>query len=250
MTVGKAATKHTQVMIDGYDMSGDTNNIAGLTWTFETADVTAYSDGWQNSLVGGVAKVGVDGYKAWFNNYGSGVLNNGLSSASAVRVISVALGGRAAVAAGDPVFAARLQQTKYSAVPAFGEAVAVEAEFAAGAADGVFTVSNPWGVVLKPLALISSTTNGATIDNGAATTNGGAAYLHVTVAGGTWAIAVYHSTDNFSANNVLLGTFTADGTAITAEQLTFTGTINRYVRYVATRTSGNLTALISFTRNQ
>jgi hypothetical protein len=73
--------------------------------------------------------------------------------------------------------------------------------------------------------------NGTTVDNGAATTNGGVAYLEVSAVTTNVLVTVRHSTDNFGANDVLLGTF-ALATARGAQRLEIAGTINRYTRFV------------------
>jgi hypothetical protein len=112
-----------------------------------------------------------------------------------------------------------------------------------------YTTGTPWGVVLHPETSLSATTNGTSIDNGAATTGGWHANLHtVASSGGTWAFTIEHSSDN--SNWSTLGTFTGDGSAIAAEYLTSADgvTVNRYVRFVATRTSGTVTPVVVFCR--
>lgn len=87
-------------------------------------------------------------------------------------------------------------------------------------------------VLLSPLATVSATANGTSVDNAASSANGYRANLHVTAATGTGGtIKVQHSVDN--STWVDLATFTA-ATAATSETKAATGTVNRYVRSVAT----------------
>lgn len=114
--------------------------------------------------------------------------------------------------------------------------------------DGVVTVSangdSSVGLeLLKSLHALGAETSfpctGATANNGAATTNGGSAYLHVTAFTGTdVTVDIRHSTDNFAASNDSLASFTATTTAPSAQRITFTGTVRQYVRVVVTTAGG------------
>jgi len=112
-------------------------------------------------------------------------------------------------------------------------------------ADNLFEM----GVSLADLAQVSSTTTGTGVDNAAGTTNGGAAYLHVTQYA-TFTNVVFkvqHSTDNSSWSD--LATFTTV-TAVGSQQVIVApGTVNRYLRAVATVSgSGTITYAVAFAR--
>jgi len=90
------------------------------------------------------------------------------------------------------------------------------------------------GLVLAPLGVYSTTGNGASIDNGAATTNGLVAHLHTTTKAGTtptldW--KVQHSVDNSTWVDLI--TF-AQVTDKNVQRLSATGTVNRYLRAIRT----------------
>ena len=74
--------------------------------------------------------------------------------------------------------------------------------------------------------------NGTTVDNGAATTSGGAIYLQSNLVATNNIVTVRHSTDNFVGSDVLLGTFATVSADYKAERIAISGTINRYVRCV------------------
>lgn len=85
--------------------------------------------------------------------------------------------------------------------------------------------------------------NGDIIDNGAATTNGGVAYLQFQSANaGTTDVTLRHSTDNFGADDTLLASFTQRTTTPAGERITFAGNVKRYVRAVWTMAGGATSA--------
>ena len=90
--------------------------------------------------------------------------------------------------------------------------------------------------------------NGTTVDNTAATTAGGSAYLQVSDVGTTMTVTIRHSTDNFVGDDTLLGTFAAVTVDRTVERIVLSGTIKRYVRIAWTQT-GNTTFGVALHRN-
>lgn len=84
------------------------------------------------------------------------------------------------------------------------------------------------GVLLHPDAAETVSGNGASVDNGASTPNGGRANFHSIPPGntnGTWTVKVEHSTDN--SIWAALATFTIGAWNQTME---VAGTVNRYLR--------------------
>lgn len=107
------------------------------------------------------------------------------------------------------------------------------------------------GVVLAPLAARTTTANGTSTDNAAATTNGFVATLHVTAVSGTTpsaTVVIEHSTDN--STWVTLGSFTAATSANTAQSITGTGAVYRYARaqWTITGTTPSLTFSVAVAR--
>jgi hypothetical protein len=125
--------------------------------------------------------------------------------------------------AGKPAFFCVAETTGYTVDAAVADTVTLTIEGQPN--DGV-----DWGVVLHGLTAETTTGDGAAVDNGAATTGGGVAVLHVTAADGTSPtldVAVQHSADDNTY--VDLVTFTQANSA-TVERTTVAGTVNRYVR--------------------
>lgn len=124
--------------------------------------------------------------------------------------------------------------------------------------DGIVTVSGSFqanggiqsGVVLHPLGAETATGNDTSLDQTAATSNGGVAHLHVPTVSGTTpsnTVVVQHSTDNSVFTDLI--TFTA-ATAATQQRSTVTGTVNRYVRTKRTisGTTPSFTYMCAFAR--
>jgi hypothetical protein len=130
-----------------------------------------------------------------------------------------------------------------------GQAAAISADFINDQSAYAVAINYPWGVVLSPETSYSSTQTQGSADNGAATTAGAHAHLHVTASsGGTWAFTIEDSANDSDWATIM--TFTANGSAVTSERQTSAGAVRRYVRAVLTRTSGSVTAVITFARNK
>lgn len=105
-----------------------------------------------------------------------------------------------------------------------------------------------YGHCLSPLTAITTDTNGSSVDNGAASSNGAVAHLHVTAFTGLSSnvIVVEHSTNNSTWTT--LATFTTV-TGATSQRLDITGTVNRYTRVRDDVTgTGSCTRLVALAR--
>ena len=106
------------------------------------------------------------------------------------------------------------------------------------------------GVVLSALTAITADTNGASVDNGASTANGGVAHIHVTAFSGLTsnAVIVEHSAND--SVWATLATFTT-ATGVTSQRLEVAAgtTVNRYLRVVDDVTgTGSCTRVVAFSR--
>jgi hypothetical protein len=102
-------------------------------------------------------------------------------------------------------------------------------------------------VSLEPLTASFTAGTAASVDNTAASSNGGAGYFHVTALnGGTIVGKVQHSTDNSNWSDLItFSNVTAGGSALVS---TVTGTVNRYLRFNGTATGGTATIHAAFAR--
>lgn len=240
---GKTSARYLRLLAGGYNLSGDMRAVSGFGVTYDQADATGWSDE-TNQYLAGAGNVMIDGFSAMFNNTpaaigpvdaGSHVVLAGLGSQYA----SIFMGVRAAPGVGDPTFSAAFEQGGYTMSPAISDVVTVEAAFFGS---GVLPLSpNVWGNALGVGAEWSVTTNGVSHDNGALSSNGYIAFLHVlqtaaAQASNNWSFKIEHGTND--STWATLGTFTVNGSAITADRITGSGTVNRYTRLVGTRTAG------------
>ena len=113
-----------------------------------------------------------------------------------------------------------------------------------------------YGIVLHPLAADVNTTTGVDRDDGAQTTTGWTAHLHVTgiTGGGTWIVKLQDAATLPTYADVTGGAFTSVGGAGKQRLQSASGaTLRRFVRYVATRTGGaggdSISFALAYSRN-
>ena len=238
--------RHMRCYYAGYDLSGDFRNIDSLENSFGEADMTGVSENFKSYLVGTQRQVGARGVNVFMNddtNRGFDILKDANNSGCLI----VAMGGGGAPAVGDPAYL--LPTIQMSDNPSIeSNAFVFAADFLyISTADRSYS-GNPLGVLLQPAGTISTTTTQSSIDCGASNSNGGLALLEVlSTASGDFTIEIEHSTNDSDWSS--LTTFSADGSAVTWEQDNINGTINRYIRFVATRTAGSMSVVCALARN-
>ncbi len=245
MATGKTVGRYTKLYIDGLDQSGSSAKWSVKADAKKTT-VTALSSSTDEYLFG----IPAISAKAdlWFDNTVTTGAYTQLKGSYQARVVTFNIGIRAVPAAGDPALAAKFM-AHIDAFPIdYAKAAAMTFD-----GDGVdptlgAVFGTPFGVVLQPDGQLSVTTNGTTIDNGASSAGGAMGYLHVTAAGGTWAVIIQHDTASNMGTATTLITFTSNGTAIAGEAINASGTVNRYTRAVFTRTSGNFNGTVALVR--
>lgn len=185
-------------------------------------DVTTIGDTFK-SFVGGISEWSfkVDGVFDNATTAGSAhaAMNSPLSASDTVAV-SVAPTG---FSAGSAVWVFPAKEVTYEVMSQVDGAVEYSIAYGAGTAPAI-------GVSLADLASVTTTSNGTSQDNTAATANGFVAQLHITAVSGTTpslTAVVQQSTNNSTWTT--LGTFTA-ATAVGSQTITGTGTVNRYLR--------------------
>jgi hypothetical protein len=233
--------KNTRVYIDAYDFSTYFNDASAST-SVDTAEtsafgtdaktyITGHTDG-TISLAGmfeGTASTGTDQYFASI-----------LGSTTKQKVIVASeghiLGGR--------IVAIEADTTTYEVSSPIGDVVQASAEFQADEGVG-------HGVLLSNGSAITATGNGTSVDEGAATTNGGVGYLSVpaNTRNGNITVKIQASADNSTFTDLI--TFTVvTGATTTSQRVEVTGTVARYLRvnYTVAGSTGNATPVVAFTR--
>jgi len=240
-TSGKTHGKYTRVIVDGVDLSGDMRTIGSMGVTWEPADYSGFQA--VRDFGTGMGRVVLDGFQALFSNTASTGSHTELSALESYYV-TVALGIREAPTVGAPAFAATLEQGSY--VPDVSQgSVTLAASFFSPTTETID--SKVWGHILATGATLSASSSSGSIDNGASSANGAAAFLHVVAtSSGNYALKIEDSANDSAWSDLI--TFTADGSAVTAERGSAAGTVDRYVRFTYTKTAGTFDAWVSFIR--
>ena len=238
------AGDHVQVLVDGYNLTGDHNNILADD-SRKLLDATTFGDAVHKFIAG---------------QRSSKLEHKGLMNADAARAhpvlsgvgidgaVSVLLGQNADPAVGDLMFSLLSQQEVYQTMPESGNVIPFTAKFAnRGDVGG-------WGVALAVPVSFTDSSSGSGVDNGASSGNGGAGFLHILTAAAsdTYTIVLEGSTTGaFGGEETTLGTFSLDASSLGSERLGVSGTIPQYLRWKATRSgsAGDTVQLaISFIR--
>lgn len=239
--------RHLRIFIGGYNLSGDARTFSSLDNKFEGVDVSGWSEFVRNFLVDGWRQVGVRGFQALLND-ATGRAFAQLKDAENTSRLSLLFGGGGEPAVGDPAYL--MSSIQLSDLAGWdGRAAAIgPMDFLPDAAQYSNDIDNPFGVVLQAETSLSATTTNSSHDNAASSANGWHANIHVTAtSSGNFAFVIEHSSNDSAWST--LGTFTTTGGSVGSEQLSGTGTVNRYTRVVSTRTAGTVTAVVTFARN-
>ena len=224
----KLAGDHVQILVGGYELTGDSNRIM-INDSRNMFDVTAFGDG-VHKFLPGQRMMAVQ--HAGFMNSDSARSHPILSGNSVDGVFSVYLGQNTDPSEGDPVFSLLTQQTRYGTLPQFNKFIPFNAAFAnRGELGG-------WGQALAIPTNFTNTSNGSVVDNGAESSAGGSAFLHIleAAASDTYSIIVQGSTTGaFGGEETTVATFTLDGSTLGSEHILISGTIPRYTRWQASR---------------
>ena len=230
------AFKHgrlARVYFDGLDISSYLNS-AGLSATQATSDTSTFGSTWTSAIAGlSSATLSTGG----FYDPELTALDTALGVDSGV--VTYCPGGATAV--GDMARMMLVTASSYQRSSPVGDVVGFTWDVLAQRSLVI-------GYLLHPLAEDTNTTTGSSKNDGAATTTGWTAHLHVTlVDGGSWVVKLEDSADNSSWSDVTGGAFTA-ATGATAQRLSSASgaTLRRYVRYTATRTGGSVGNGITF----
>ncbi len=236
-----------RVYLDGYNVSGDTRSVDSIDGPVGEIDMLGVSETVRNYLADRMHPVGVRGYKAMLNDTAASGAHTLLVNPETGHEVSVLLGSAgAAPVVGDIAYVLGAVQMSDQAAMDAASAV-LQTDFLP---DAGVTNTQAWGVVLSPETSMAATTNRAAVNNGAQSTNGYSANLHITASGGgIWSFLIEGSTTGaYAGEETTTHTFTANGSAITSEHGSGTGTVKQYQRLRAVRTSGTVTAVVTFAR--
>lgn len=206
-----------RLYVDEYDISGDTGAINSISMSRAQLDVTGLDKDYMERLPG-IGDAGID-FTGYFNRTNAHTQLSPMGTAA--QIVTAAFGS----AVGDSSASISGAEASYNVVRGSDGAIATNASFTSYAGFGV-----EWGNLLSA-GSVSATGTGTAFDGVAASTSGGAAYLHVfSVTAGTVTVEVQDSATGTSAWGTVC-TFTA-ASAAGAERVDSSGTaVDRYLRY-------------------
>jgi hypothetical protein len=223
------AGEYAQILVGGYDLTGDSNRIT-VGDGRDMHDVTAFGDQAHNFILGQLVS-SVD--HAGYMNAAAARSHPVLKAGNVQGVVSVVLGQNATPVVGNPMYSLYSLQSKYDVLPEIAKYIPFMARFVNQGSQG------GWGIALTPPVSFTNTTTGSGVDNGAASSNGGAAFLHVlqAAASDTYTIIVEGATNaGFTTGLTTLATFSLNASALGSERKAIAGSLPQYTRFKATRT--------------
>ena len=223
-----------QIFVHGYDLSGDVSVINSASSPRDMLDVTALSASANERIVG--LSDGNLSVSTRFNE-ASGQEHAALKGLPTTdRIVSWAFGATR----GDTAACLIAKQLNYDASRGTDGSLSftIDTQAASG-------VPLEWGATLTTGKERHSSAGSSTSrDDGAATSNGLVGYLSITaIASGTPTVLIQQSSDNGSSDafaTVLTFTAVAAAAAPTAERITVSGAVERYLRVTTTGTFSNL----------
>lgn len=227
--------KNTDIYANGYDLTGYLDSIdqAVTVDTAETTTFAATAKAYVSSALK-AATIQAEGFFDGTANAVDAILNAALGALS--QVWAWYPQGDAVGNAGYGMSAINVSYNIKGSISAASR-IAVSAQ----SNTGIERILS-----LHAMGSEAASGNGAAVDNGASSANGGCAYIECTSATGTLSCVVEHSSDNVTFTT--LASFTNITAANKAERITFSGTVNRYVRAKWTITGGPFTFNAGFGR--
>ncbi len=252
---GRTVSKHERAYINGYDLSGYSRSVGEFGVVCDTADLTVWTDTVKGYLTGqadrvfGPLNVNLDNTAT----VGAHVLE---SAADVYRLVTLAIGDRAAPVAGNPVFCAEMRKVSYRAMESGGAAVA---NLAFAQASEVTSTArqytNPFGVLLNANTARTAANSSSGFGHNAtgATAFGGVFVYHITAGdGGTATLSVDDSANNsaFTAlSGATSGSITCAAGVYGVVPLSRTATVREYLRWqIALGTATTVTFVSAFLR--
>lgn len=236
MATGKTNKRFIVSIFDGIDLSGDTRDIGQCGYHYEENERTGLGEAVENFSLG-QPSLQWGPYNAIFNNtatFGSHIALDNLEDP----IVSHLIGIRAAPAIGDPCISTPIGMASYMTN---GEGAVSVSVTTSGPTAAWTAPTSIFGTLMERQTLLaltaSETINSTSVDQLASSTGGGYGYFHVETNSGGAVIAKIQDSANDSTWADLI-TFTIDGTSRDGEQGVVTGSVDRYVRFSITNTTG------------
>jgi hypothetical protein len=240
--MAKESGLNVRLYVMGNDLSGDANALSGAGYSQATLETTALSSAAASRITGLVdGSLSVNGY---FDNASDKIHDTFTSNSGKIptadQVVLIPLGSDV----GDGAVGISAKEADYNVSRSSGSAIAVTSTFNGNGMGGEF------GVMLTAHDdTHSSASSGTSVDNSASSSSGGSGYLQaISLGSGSVIVKIQESTNDSSWTDLM--TFSTVGTSdvSTAERLTMSGTVARYLRVTSTGTFSNAKIAVGFSR--
>tara|TARA_R110000824_G_scaffold135553_1_gene298847 strand:- start:5546 stop:6271 length:726 start_codon:yes stop_codon:yes gene_type:complete len=240
--MAKQTGLNVRLYVMGNDLSGDANAVDSMGYTqalLETTPLNAAAATRMTGLADG--GVTVNGY---FDNADNKIhatfTSNSGKLPTADQVVLIPFNS----AVGDPAIGISAKQADYTVNRSPGSAMTVSSTFTGNGMGGEF------GAMLTAHDdTHASASNGTAVDNAASSASGGSGYLQImSLASGSVIIKIQESANNSTWTDLMTFSTVAAAGAPTAERLTMSGTVARYLRVISSGTFSNAKIAAQFAR--
>ena len=207
MATGRTVNRHQRIYVDGYDLSGYVAAVGPYGIEYEVAkSPVCFTDGVQSSLPG-QPMVTLGDLKGVLDPTATSGLHAIMKAGTGARKVMVAIGTRAAPAAGDPVFCGAFQQGEYKAMDDGGfQAVTIKME--PWDTTNLMAYSKPWGNLVSAYRTVltgdTPSTAAGIDDNGGSSLTGGWMMYQIFGGDGKATITIEEASTNTNVNFALL----------------------------------------------
>lgn len=235
--------KNISVFVDEYDFSSYFSDMTAAE-KVDTADVTAFGAAGKAYIIGNQdGTLSLSGFFESTANTGTDQYFAGVKGSTTKQKVIASLEGNTV---GTRAIMLQADTSSYQVNSSVGDAIKTSAEFQA-------SESLDHGVILSSGSAVNSTGNGTGVDNGAASSNGGVAFLSVpaNTRNGNITIKVQSSADNSTFVDLVTFTTVSTSTKTSERILVAAGTaVPRYLRvsYTVAGSTGSATPTVAFAR--
>ena len=225
--------------IDGHDLSGDITSVDTVSATKAVIETPTIGKSAMERLAG--LGDGEITFTSWFDD-GTNLLHDAVSGLPTTDVTAIYCRG---TAADSPVAMLVAKRINYDYTRGQDKTLTANVQ-CLGNGNGM-----EWGVLFAAEATQSSAGSTSSKDDGASTSNGLAAVLQITdINSGTPTFKIQDSPNDSDWTDLVSFSAVANGNEPSAEGVTVTGTVNRYLRITSTGTFSNAKFIVAYRRGE
>ena len=225
--------------IDGHDLSGDVTSVDTIATRKAVLDTPVLNQSGMVRLAG--MGDGEISFTSWFDD-GTNLLHDAVSGLPTTDVTAMYCRG---TAADSPTAMLVAKQINYDYTRGTDKSLSAVVQ-CLGNGNGI-----EWGVLFAAEATQSSAGSTSSKDDGASTSNGLAAVLQITdINSGTPTFKIQDSPNDSDWTDLVSFSAVANGNEPSAERVSVTGTVNRYLRITSTGTFSNAKFIVAYRRGE